>query len=122
MGKLEPLKDIYNITSYVDGEINAVEEELIVKNKINSSSEYLFEYTSQKEVKSLLNSRFAKISAPDYLKEKIKTDLRKEVEAYNIKKIETSSNKSIFDAVWDSLFKPVPAFAFAVVIAITLLY
>lgn len=119
---MEPNKDIYNITSYLDGEMNAVEEELIIKNKINSSPDYHFEYTSQKEVKNLLTTRFSKSAAPTYLKERIKADLQKQAfSVYEIKP-EPAKEKSFFSSFFDSLFKPVPAFAFAVVIAITLLY
>jgi len=68
---LEPQVDIKNITSYVDGEITSLEESLRIKNLIETSAEFKFEYEVQSGVKSLLQERFSSGCASFELRENI---------------------------------------------------
>lgn len=111
-------KDIIyeNITAYVDGE--KTDEKLNFESDIKSNKDFEFEYRVQSSVKRIVASKGIFTPCPEYLKERIKKEIR-EVIINNVNRTNEDTNKKLsLSDLLKIIFKPQLALAGAFIAVI----
>lgn len=108
------LKIFEDLSALADGEIKDYQTEIKLREKIEYDKEFRVEYNIQKSVKSLIKKRLKKESTPDYLKERIRSNL--------IPTKQPAKRRFILSESLSGFFKkPAAFFAFALSVIIIML-